>query len=245
MRACRQCGGPVVGHFNTRFCGNDCRQTFKRAYMETWKASHPRTPKEARPNPIPPFPAEIDREAFGSWLSGFADGEATFALRVLRDKRRDHFHCTAHLRITLRDDDAETLGLIRSYWDCGRLYSSDNIRSKTPNAKPVTIYAVQSVSDLAKVVLPHFDRHPLRAKKRHDLAIWRQGVELMARAQSRPHVVRPGKGGFEPRWTDAEKERFRSLEMTLRNQRRYVDGSASAGATSRKLDITLPFDDVD
>jgi hypothetical protein len=27
-------------------------------------------------DPIEPFPADIDRDAFGHWLSGFTDGES-------------------------------------------------------------------------------------------------------------------------------------------------------------------------
>ena len=29
---------------------------------------------------IPSFPAEIDRDRFGDWLSGFVDGEGCFGL---------------------------------------------------------------------------------------------------------------------------------------------------------------------
>ena len=221
MKPCRRCGGAVVGHFNTRFCGDECRQEFKREYIKTWKADHKPPPKPPKSDPIDPFPADIDRRGFGDWLSGFFDGEGTFGLRSLNCKSRERPSFTAYIRITLRDDDIETIRLIRSFWGCGRIYFADNARSTIANANPVAIYSVHRVADLTGIVLPHFDRHPLRAKKRHDLAVWRQGVELMAEIQERPREYRPT-GGLMPRWTAAEKERFGALSAELVAQRRYA-----------------------
>lgn len=181
MTPCIVCGKEFEKTSRLRVCGSQC-----------WEAKQA---SRFRPNPIDPFPGDTDRDAFGHWLSGFADGEATFGMRVIHDKSRDRFQCTAYFRITLRDDDTRTLRLIQSFWGCGRLYFSGNARSKIPNANPITIYSIQSISDITRVVLPHFDRYPLRAKKRNDLAVWRQGVELMAAVQSRPKVARPGAGG--------------------------------------------------
>jgi hypothetical protein len=223
VKACQECGATFSGHFNARFCGDGCRQRFKRAYIKQWKDAHKPPPKPVKPNPIDPFPDSIDREAFGHWLSGFADGEATFGLRVIEYKDRPRFTCQAYFRICLRDDDAETLKVIRSFWCCGRMYFAHNRRSKIANAKPVAIYSVQSVADIVRVVLPHFRRHPLRAKKRLDLAVWAEGVELMAAIQARPFAIRLGDGGVFPRWSDQDKDQFRSLSAALVGGRKYLD----------------------
>lgn len=218
-RTCPVCGRLIVGHFNLKVCSDDCRLVYRRIYMRGWKDRHPKPKPELLK--IPPLPDDIDRDAFGGWLSGFADGEATFLLRQVVN-RLGKPNVLAQFRITLRDDDAEVLKLIRSFWQCGTIHLSDNSRSKIPNAKPVAIYAVQKTADLAGVVIPHFDRLPLRAKKRNDFAIWRQGVELMASVQARPAIGRFGGGGVFPRWTEAEREEIRLLSARLSQVRQYA-----------------------
>lgn len=231
-KTCRRCGGEFVGHFNARFCGEACRLEHKRTYERAWKDAHKSPPKERAP--IPPFPAGVVREVFGPWLTGFADGEATFGLGELRNPGRERSSFTAYFRVAVRDDDAETLRLIRSFWGCGSLNFADNARSKIANAKPVAIYSVQRVADLVSVVIPHFERYPLIAKKRFDFAVWRRGVELMAEVQARPLEYRPGHcpnrhGGTYPKWSAAEREVFRSLSAELSAQRGYR-GSFGPGA---------------
>lgn len=226
-KTCRRCGAEFVAvHHNARFCGDACRAAHKVEYMKGWQEAHPRTPKE--PEAVEPFPEGIDREAFGSWLSGFADGEGSFGLRLQGSQSQVHCSAIASFRITLRDDDAETLDLIRSYFGCGRLAFAANERSGVANAKPIAIYGVQSISELARVVIPHFERFPLRSKKQRDFAVWRQGVELVAEVQARPLIYRPGHranrhGGTFPKWTEEERQRFREVEASLKDQRRYRD----------------------
>src|SRR6185295_12914380 len=41
-------------------------------------------PKAYPTGPIPPFPPEINRVAFGNWLSGLTDGEGCFFLGLVR-----------------------------------------------------------------------------------------------------------------------------------------------------------------
>jgi hypothetical protein len=221
-RTCRQCGEPFIGHANAKVCGTRCRRAFNRAYLRQWKGDHRKAPKPTVV--IAPFPADIDRREFGGWLSGFADGEATFGLRLCEqtDRAKPRPNATAGFRITLRDDDAEVLRLIQSFWGCGTLSFHPNSRSRIPNANPIAIYSVQRVADLMDVVVPHFERHPLRAKKRSDFEVWRRGVELLAEIQGRPLIGHLGKGGTLPRWTEADREKLISLSGELKAQRRYA-----------------------
>jgi hypothetical protein len=41
------------------------------------------------------------------------------------------------------------------------------------------VFSVQSVKDLAAVVIPHFDRFPLISQKRADYELLKQAVEIM------------------------------------------------------------------
>jgi hypothetical protein len=175
---------------------------------------------------VPPFPAHLDREAFGHWLSGFADGESTFLLGFVRPKKRTSETAHGTFRITLRADDGDTLRLIQSFWRCGRLGFYDNRRSKIPNARPIGVYGVQATGDLIRTVIPHFDRYPLRSKKARDFAIWKEGIALLDTIQRRRLRYRPGMapnrhGGTYPKWTKTDQSRFVALKESLQKQRAF------------------------
>lgn len=210
---CMICGKEFRKIRSSRTCGPECREIKRHPPLKSWPV-------------VPPFPDDIDRVAFGHWLSGFADGEATFQLVMATQKNRPFPNFKAFIRITLRDDDIGILRMIQSYWNCGRISLSDNVRSKVPNAKPVAYYEVSCVSDLIDTVIPHLDYHPMRAKKRGDFLVWRKGVELMAAVQKRPLKYREGHcrnrhGGTYPKWTQAESDQFASLSEELKSQRQY------------------------
>jgi hypothetical protein len=195
---------------------------------------------------IPAFPEDVNRDDFGHWLSGFTDAEASFILREQLFKKRNRFYYFAYYRITLRDDDEATLRLIRSYWQCGNLHNATNQRSKIPNAKPTATYAVNRVADLVRVVVPHFERFPLMAKKRNDFSVWRRGVMLMDSVQKRRmrhfqgHA--PGYyGGTFPKWTESEREQFRSIAAELRGQRQYPGETAFEPPSSKPLKYDEPM----
>ncbi len=224
-KVCQQCQSPFSGHFNARFCSDDCRLQRRLIGNKIWGATYRTKNRKPQPErePIPPFPDGIDRERFGDWLSGFCDGESTFGLKagVQYDRPRPRINHSALFRITLRDDDASILSDIQSYWQCGIIIFNNNIRSKIPNAKPVAAYCVQAVSDLMKIVVPHFEQFPLRSKKRNDFLIWKQGIALMSVVQSRPTVGRLRLSGIMPKWTEEDREKFQSLSELLKHQRIY------------------------
>src|SRR5262245_3364484 len=174
---------------------------------------------------IAPFPPDIDRDAFGHWLSGFTDGEGCFRLQLAHITRdgRSYDIAQPNFIICLRDDDTHILELIQSFWRCGSLkWYSRRKYTKCIN-NPQCHYRITSVEDLENVLIPHFTRYPLRAKKLNDFLIWKEAVLFAAAIKRRPWVKRPGKGFILlPKWTDEEKAHFRSLLVALKQQRRYV-----------------------
>src|SRR5262245_20085151 len=141
----------------------------------------------AKTHSIAPFPTSIDRDAFGHWLSGFADGESSFVLYAVSDAsdgRRESLR--AVFRLSLRVDDAEIIELIRSFWNCGTL-TYHAASGPSVNGKPVISFSISGIKDLVTVVIPHFERHPLRSKKQRDFAIWKEGVALIPAVSTRPH----------------------------------------------------------
>ena len=177
---------------------------------------------------ILPFPANIDRAAFGQWLSGFVDGEGYFGLRASYIKGPKSKHAGriqmghAAFAIQLRADDKPILELIRSYWGYGALYRSKSNPRPGSDTKPRWSYRVSCVERLYSVVVPHFERYPLFAKKKTDYLIWKEGVEMIHRISQRPNPGRSGK----TKWLPEDIALYDALAAKIRSGRLYNESLA-------------------
>lgn len=195
--------------------------------------------------PIPPFPADIDRQRFGDWLSGFTDGEGHFQLRfdpvAYRGKK---YECArVAFVLALRADDHATLALIQSYLGCGELVVR-HWRRRATNTKPTARLTLGRIED-CELVVRLFEEHPLRAKKARDFALFKEGVALVAAVSRRPWRHR-AEGGMFPKWSDAERTAFRTLCSALKAGRVYdSDGLTPPPGTPRRRlrGPLLPFDE--
>ena len=160
-----------------------------------------------------------DRDGFGHWLSGFTDGEGSFILGFLR--RAPYPSCPrASFSIGLRSDDEEILYSIKEFLGVGIICN----RHAKPEGerKRQTDYVVSRAIDLENVIVPHFERYPLRAKKARDFSLWRAGVAIIATAQRRPMVLR--RFGAARRYTESECVQFQAIDNALRKQRCFESG---------------------
>jgi len=173
---------------------------------------------------IEPFPTSIDRDSFGNYLSGFTDGEGCFQLVWKTNTPMIRF------TIGLRADDLQILKLIQSFWGCGGiLFHKPTEKSRLKwkvNACPACQFYIRTTPELVNIVIPHFEKYPLRAKKARDFLIWKRGVSLAWSVYNRKTIPRTRiyKGqvrGIYRRWESHEVAEFRSLSDTLRNQRKY------------------------
>ena len=164
---------------------------------------------------IPPFPEEIDRDYFGTWLSGFTDGEGCFNLGIQRNERG----CAHRIdfSISLRADDFPIIKLIQSYLQCGK------VKSALPKrlGHPITTFFVYNIPSIRDVIVPHFEKYPLLAKKARDFMIWKQAAKLCFQAYERRRNKYAKSGGCFPRWEKEEHDRFCTLMAVLRKQRIY------------------------
>lgn len=176
--------------------------------------------------PIPTFPLEIDRQRFGDWLSGFTDGEGYFHLGYYQRHGGKQSVPTATFSLALRADDLPTLKQIQSFWACGGLtYRLPS--GSTRNGNPSWTFWVKKTADLANIVVPHFESHPLRAKKSDAFKVWKEGVALLWRVNQMPIKGLPGRSlGTAPKWTAELISQFDGIYRKSKEQIRYMSSPA-------------------
>lgn len=192
----------------------------------------------AKTNSIEPFPADINRDHFGHWLSGFTDGEAHFHLS-LRGKRHTEFKTPwIYFGISLRQDDLPILRTIQSFFGFGRIHLIEK-PSKTKKTNPIAIFTVSKHADLEKLVL-HFDAYPLRAKKLADFLVWKKAVALLAVVKG----IRM-KGHTASRWTPERLGLFKHFAKEIKEQRSFFYNPLATVVqmTAKKAELNL-FDNI-
>jgi len=176
--------------------------------------------------------AELD-PAFGHWLAGFIDGEGSFNIRRDGARRRRRAWSTSFI-LTVRDDELPTLEAICAATGLG------TIHAKRPalGANPQVSWEVERLRDqLALVEL--LAAHPLRAKKRHDLAVWAKAVSY------RQHMPKGnGRGWRGELATTANYQRFKELRAELDAVRAYVPNGAPAPTPEPEPEAQTTLDDL-
>ncbi len=190
------------------------------------------------PQVFPPFPPEINRDDFGHYLAGLVDGEGCFALgHYHRSKRRGENRMPRmFFLIGLRADDRDIILLIASYFGRGRV--NEDLRTPDcPRWNPKILYRVSDTFTLTEAIIPHFERYPLRAKKKRDFDIWKVAVKMAHAIRLRKH------NGPLPTWTAEERETFERYRLAVTETRRYVTGGRVVDIPPPKASPGL-FDDL-
>lgn len=116
--------------------------------------------------------ANVDDSLFWSWLAGFSDGEACFALRLSGGHGRQTY--TASFVLGLRADDWRLLQAIQRRTGLGYLRS---IPRKDGN--PQVTWTVTATADCAALATGLRRGCCLFSKKRRDFDLWSQAVDLL------------------------------------------------------------------
>ena len=119
-----------------------------------------------------------------NWVVGFVDGEGCFSVSIHRNPNARStggwqlhpvFHVYQH--VNARD----VLESLVVFFGCGRL------RPKGPNSSVLT-YAVDSLRDLERAIVPFFERHPLLVKQRD----FRRFAAIVRAMRRREHLTASG-----------------------------------------------------
>ena|SRR3989344_4725769 len=119
----------------------------------------------------------------GDYIAGFIDGEGCFFLtyrketKLSRKGNPTYYRWSASFAMTLREDDIEILEKIRDTLECGNVYLL-NTKDNRFSGKQA-YFGIQNANDLYEKVKPFFKKYPLRAKKRHDFALWAEALEII------------------------------------------------------------------
>ena len=111
-----------------------------------------------------------------SFITGFTDAESSFVIKISRDHRaKTGWRIDPAFEIGLNEKDLVLLKKIQSFFAKGSIR-----KNKVNNA---VIFAVQSIKDLATVIIPHFEKYPLISQKRVDFELFKQVVVIMINKQ--------------------------------------------------------------
>ena len=123
----------------------------------------------ARPHKTP---ALIPRSDFGSYVSGYVDGEGCFCVSFHPSNRhRFGWEVRPSFSVSQNAERAELLHMIREAWGCGSI---------RPDRSDKTLkFEIRNVGHLVQRVLPHFRRYPMLSSKQADFARFERVCQLM------------------------------------------------------------------
>lgn len=111
-----------------------------------------------------------------TYISGFS--YASFHISILKHSSyKLGFQFLPVFTIQLHYKDLALLELIKLYFNVGKVII------KKDNTKTNVIYTVQSIKDLANVIIPHFDKYPLLTQKQADFILFKQIISLMVQGK--------------------------------------------------------------
>jgi hypothetical protein len=152
---------------------------------------------------------------FGYWLSGLADGESHFQARVGISKGRKNLQL--RFSIGLRLDDLEILQTIHATLGVGRINNHFRWKTQTPLQKHQADYVVGEAAQLQQIIIPLFDKYPLRTKKQREYVLWKQIVQTYGWQGGDRSIFWTGVSRF----TDEEWQKIEGLCNELRALRPY------------------------
>jgi hypothetical protein len=114
------------------------------------------------------------------YIVGLTDGEGCFYVNIRPPDKKYQGSKTAietHFYIKLREDDLFLLNKIKNYFGCGAVYFQ---KEKRENHSACYRFEINSRKNIHEVLIPFFDRHPLKSEKRKNYYIFRK-IALMVK----------------------------------------------------------------
>jgi len=120
-------------------------------------------------------PAPIINDPY--WITGFADGESYFSIRIGQKQDRNYSWSIIPLfGIELHEKDFYLLKQIQTFFGVG------TIIHRIRNGNPSAIYSVQSIKDL-NIIIRHLKNYPLLTQKQADFQLFCMIIDLMEKKE--------------------------------------------------------------
>lgn len=171
----------------------------------------------------------ISNESFSWYLTGLCDGESHFQLAIMRIKNVRYPRC--EFNISLRSDEMPMLQRIKDFWQCGSIFFNGKVYNNRDGYKrsPMARYFLNNPRHLESVVVDHFLKYPMQAKKSRDFNLWKEGVSMLAREKD------------WGRWPEGDILRFKELISRMKEQRKYKSPTSDIPASVHVKDL---FSDI-
>ncbi|MDD5055317.1 MAG: LAGLIDADG family homing endonuclease [Candidatus Peribacteraceae bacterium] len=105
------------------------------------------------------------------WIVGFTDGEGCFFVGInSQPEMTAKYQVLPEFTVVQHKRDIQLLHALKDYFDCGVVRTNHGDRMA---------YRVRSVEHLANRILPFFEKHELKTKKRQDFLKFRNVIHLM------------------------------------------------------------------
>lgn len=135
--------------------------------------------------------ADNQQERLAFWIVGFVDGEGTFSVSLNRNSTTTTgFQVFPEFVVTQGAKSLVVLQEIQGYFGCGKIYEN---RRYDNHRESMYRYVVRSFNDLTTIVIPFFQRFPLRTAKQNDFQKFCEVIELM---KERKHINPDGVGAI-------------------------------------------------
>lgn len=121
------------------------------------------------------------------WIVGFTDGEGCFSISIFKNKTSQFlWQIMPEFVLTQGESSLSSLQLVKNYFQVGHLYVNkryDNHREHLYR------YCVRNRNDLTTVIIPFFQKYPLKTAKQRDFELFCQVIDRM---NNREHLTKDG-----------------------------------------------------
>jgi LAGLIDADG endonuclease len=120
---------------------------------------------------VQPHPGKLEAH----WVVGFVDGEGCFFVGInLHPEMTSGFQVLPEFTVVQHKRDIQLLYALKKFFGCGVVRRNHGERMA---------YRVRSLDHLNEKIVPFFEQHPLKSKKRIDFIKFRKALELMNRGE--------------------------------------------------------------
>ena len=115
------------------------------------------------------------------WIVGFVDGEGCFHVSVNRNKEMSQgYQVLPEFTVVQHKRDIQVLYALKAYFGCGVVRKNHGDRMA---------YRVRELKHLMEIIIPFFEKHSLKTKKRVDFQKFRK---VLLKMQKDEHLTSAG-----------------------------------------------------